>query len=167
MNGIKFADVASKISVFIGKTCGIFYATAIILAVNEVIARYVFDAPTSWSLEIIMALCGSTWLLSAGAVTQQQRHITVTVMELVVSKATWRWMQRLALAISMLAVAGLIWAAWDPAMHAATYIERSGSAFNPPLPTYFKVLLLVAACLFFVQLAANLVLSFSNEEEAV
>ncbi|CZF81538.1 Tripartite ATP-independent periplasmic transporters, DctQ component [Grimontia celer] len=165
MNLVKLANTASKASVFIGKSSGVFYAVAIVLAVTEVIARYVFNSPTSWNLEIIMALCGSAWLLSAGAVTQQQRHITVTVMELVVSESVWKWMQRLALVISLFAVAGLIWAAFDPAIHAINNIERSGSAFNPPLPTYFKALLLCAGVLFFIQLLANLILSFDEEAE--
>ncbi|MCF7353162.1 TRAP transporter small permease [Vibrio sp. CK2-1] len=149
-------DSVGKFSHFIGKSCGILYLTAVLLAVTEVILRYVFESPSAWNLEIVMALCGTAWLLSVGAVTQQQRHITVTVMELVVGQRVWRKMQKLAIVISIVAVLGLAWSAWEPALHSFSYLERSGSAFNPPLPSYLKVLLLVACFLYLIQLLANL-----------
>ncbi|CCN33605.1 putative TRAP-type mannitol/chloroaromatic compound transport system small permease component-like protein [Vibrio nigripulchritudo SO65] len=156
MNQNGWTNWAGRLSVFIGKTCGVFYFVAIVLAVVEVILRYVFESPTTWNLEVIMALCGSAWLLSAGAITQQQRHITVTVLELVISPQKWRWLQKFALVLSFTAVAGLLWAVWEPAMHSFDYLERSGSAFNPPLPSYLKVLLMFACVLYMLQIAANL-----------
>ncbi|MEF1310127.1 TRAP transporter small permease subunit [Vibrio mytili] len=165
MNKQVHIDPVGKFSTFLGKSCGILYLTAIILAVAEVILRYVFEAPSAWNLEIVMALCGSAWLLSVGAVTQQQRHITVTVMELVVGKRIWNKMQKLAIVISMLAVGGLAWAAWEPAINSFSYLERSGSAFNPPLPSYLKVLLLVACIFYLLQLLANLVAKDKTQGE--
>ncbi len=149
-------ETISKISVFIGKCCGVFYFTAILLSVYEVILRYIFDAPTAWAFEVIMILVGLAWLLSIGAVTQQNRHITVTFLEIVVSKKVWRIMQKIAIILSLLAVLGLLWAAFPPAIHAIKYVERSGSAFNPPSPSLMKVMLAVACILYILQLMANL-----------
>ena len=156
----KKIDFVGKVSVFIGKSCGYDTNTP---AGFEYPADPLFD-PTlnAIVLEIVMALCATAWLLSVGAVTQQQRHITVTVMELMVSKRIWLIMQKIAILISMVAVCGLAWSAWEPALHNFSYLERSGSAFNPPLPSYLKVLLFATCFLYFIQLLANL-LSTHND----
>lgn len=151
----RFSEYVSKSSVFLGKTCAIFYLSAIGLSVIEVFMRYVLDAPTAWTTETVMALCGTAWLLSIGAVTQQNRHITVTAVELLVGERLWNRMSRIAILVSILAAAGMFWAAFDPAVSSLTSIERSGSAFNPPTPSFMKVMLALACVLYALQLLAN------------
>ena len=155
---IKFIEI---VSTFIGKCCGIFYISAITLSVYEVFTRYVLNAPTVWTTEAVMALCGTAWLLSAAAVTQQNRHITVTVLELVVGVKIWRLMKRVAIVLSLLAIIGLLWANWEPFLRTINNIERSGSAFNPPLPTYLKVTIIFTLVIYIVQLFAEFLKSIS------
>ena len=152
-----FSNAIGRLSVFLGKSCGVFYLAAIALSAYEVFMRYVLDAPTAWTSETIMALCATAWLLCAGAVTQQHRHITVTVMEMLVGAALWRRMAKLALLLSALAVAGLLYCAWDPMIAAINSVQRSGSAFDPPTPTYLKTMLVIAGALYLLQILANLV----------
>lgn len=83
-----FVEHMGKISVFLGKACGVFYIAAIALSVYEVFMRYALDAPTSWTFETIMVLVATAWLFCVGAITQQRRHITVTTMELLVNLFT-------------------------------------------------------------------------------
>ncbi|MGR3749649.1 TRAP transporter small permease subunit [Paracoccus sp. (in: a-proteobacteria)] len=151
-----FIDGIGRLNVFLGKACGVLYVAAILLSLYEIVARYALNQPTVWTPEIIMSLCATAWLLSAGTVTQQNRHITVTVMELVVGHRVWTMMRRAALVASMLAVAGLFWASWPSFMRTVGHLERSGSAFNPPLPSYLKFMILVALILYLLQLLANL-----------
>lgn len=152
-----FIRIIGKLSVLVGKACGPFYVTAIVLSLYEVFTRYVLDAPTVWTTEAIMCAIGSAWMLSVGAVTQQNRHITVTVLELVLGRKLWAVLTKVSLVFSMLAVGGLLWATSIPAMHAVERMERSGSAFNPPLPTYLKVLLVAALVMYLLQLFARLI----------
>lgn len=153
----KLSTLAGKLSVFLGRSCGVVYLTAIVLSVYEVFLRYALDAPTAWTSETIMALCATAWMLSVGAVTQQHRHITVTVMEILVGERAWRRMAKLAVLLSMLAAAGLMYACWDPMLSSLQSVQRSGSAFDPPTPTYVKTMLVAACGLYLLQLAANLV----------
>ena len=150
-----FVETMGRVSVFLGKACGPFYLAAIGLSVYEVFTRYALNAPTVWTTEAVMALCGTAWLLSAGAVTQQNRHITVTVMEIVVGSKAWMLMRRIALVLSVVAIIGLLWANWGPFMQATTHLERSGSAFNPPLPSYLKAMIVIALTVYSLQLVAN------------
>ena len=104
----RFVESVGKLSVFLGRVCGIFYLAAIGLSVFEVIMRYAFNAPTSWTSETIMMLVATAWLLCVGAVTQQRRHITVTTMELLVGEKLWNRVSKVAILISIVGVVGLI-----------------------------------------------------------
>ena len=160
-----FVAAVGRLSVFIGKACGVLYIAAIGLSVFEVFMRYVLSAPTTWTNETIMALCGTAWLLSVGAVTQRQRHITVTFLELLVPASVWRAMGLFAIVASLLAVAGLAYAGWQPAAEALHMVQRSGSAFNPPLPAYLKTMLIVACALYLLQLLANLASRYRGKHD--
>ncbi|MBX2886860.1 MAG: TRAP transporter small permease [Granulosicoccus sp.] len=152
----KFVLGIGKLSVFVGKACGMFYLAAIALSVYEVFMRYALDSPTSWTSETIMLLVATAWLLCVGAVTQQQRHITVTTMELLVGQRIWSKMKKIAIAISILGVAGLVVMLWGPMVKVLQSPQTTGSAFDPPSPTYVKTMFVVAGCLYLLQLIANL-----------
>lgn len=160
----RFVDAVGGVSVFTGRCCGVFYLAAIALSVAEVFMRYALDAPTVWASECVMALVASAWMLSAGAVTRQNRHITVTVLETVFGKKAWRRLARAAGAVAALAVAGLLYACWEPMLSALNSIQRSGSAFNPPLPSFVKTLLVVSCVLYLLQLLAALAAPRGEEE---
>ncbi|KPD11876.1 TRAP transporter small permease subunit [Phaeobacter sp. 11ANDIMAR09] len=152
----KLVEPIGRLSVFLGKACGVFYLAAIGLSVYEVFMRYALGAPTSWTSETIMALVATAWLFCVGAVTQQRRHITVTTMELLVGEQVWRRMKRIAIVISMLGVGGLIIMLWGPMVKVLAAPQTTGSAFDPPIPTYVKTAFFFAGALYFLQLLANL-----------
>lgn len=159
----RFSAACGKVSVFVGRCCGVLYLAAIALSLCEVFFRYALDAPTAWAAESVTALCASAWLLSAAAVTRQRRHIIVTALELLAGAAAWRRMAKFAILLAMLAFAGLLAACWEPMISSLRAVQRSGSAFNPPTPTYFKTLIVASCVLCLFQLAANLRDAFSDE----
>ena len=150
-----YVNIMGRDSVFLGKACGMFYLAAIGLSVFEVVMRYAFDAPTSWTSETIMALVATAWLFCVGAVTQQRRHITVTTMELVVGPVVWRRMKKFAIFLSLLGAAGIVIMLWGPMLKVLESPRSSGSAFDPYIPTYIKTAFVFAAVLYFLQLLAN------------
>jgi TRAP-type C4-dicarboxylate transport system permease small subunit len=152
----RFVESVGKLSVFLGRVCGMFYLAAIGLSVFEVIMRYAFNAPTAWTSETIMMLVATAWLLCVGAVTQQRRHITVTTMELILGERLWNRLSKVAISISMVGVAGLVIMLWGPMVKVLKNPQTTGSAFDPPSPTYIKTMLVVAAILYLLQLLANL-----------
>lgn len=151
-----FIEHVGKLSVFLGKACGAFYIAAIALSVYEVFMRYALGSPTSWTSETIMVLVATAWLFCVGAVTQQRRHITVTTMELLVGVVVWNRMKKIAILISLIGVAGLIIMLWGPMAKILKAPQSTGSAFDPYTPTYIKTAFVAAACLYFLQLLANL-----------
>ena len=162
---LKLARSIDSLSIFVGRLCGPLYFLAICTMAFEVIARKFFNAPQVWSLEIVIALVGTAWMLSAAPVTQQNRHITVTVVEIVVSSALWKKFQVIALVISALAIIGLMFAVEAGFSKAfGGTIERTGSAFNPPLKSYFKILIEFALLLYLLQVIACLIRKLVPEE---
>ena len=156
----KFVVVTGRVNVFIGYACGVLFFSCVLISTMEVMLRYAFDRPTAWSFEVVMALCATVWAVSVGYVTERRRHIAITMLQLVVSKRAWNILLLVQMVISVFAVGMLLWALYDPVVSSLTHLERSGSAFNPALPAYLKVILFVGGVLYLLQLSANIIVWF-------
>jgi len=84
-SGGTFDRAVDHVSRFLGLAVGNLYLIAAFCTMWEVVARYVFHSPTQWVFEVVMVLCASAWMLSAGFVTLQKRHIGITVFYLMVA----------------------------------------------------------------------------------
>ena len=153
----RFCDTVDGVSVFLGYASGAFYAACIAISAAEVVLRYGFGAPTVWSAELTMVLCSSAWILAVGYVTEHRRHISITMLELLVSPKVWHWLRLFQIVVAIAAVSVLAWAAWGPAMKVLRRAEYSGSALNSLEPSYFKVMLVIGCLLYILQLLSNLV----------
>ncbi|WP_417480648.1 TRAP transporter small permease subunit [Maricaulis maris] len=148
----------SRISIAIGYACAPLYLVSLLVAVREVIMRYFFHAPSDWAFEVTLTLCAVAWALSVGYVGQQNRHIAITFLHDLVRPSRKRVLDVVTLLLTALAFVALACATFPPAYEALTQVERTGSAFNPPMPAVLKPILFLAAILGVVQTLANLVL---------
>ncbi|UES49891.1 TRAP transporter small permease subunit [Roseibium aggregatum] len=153
----RYADVMDSVSVFIGHGCSVLFFACIAVSALEVVMRYGFDSPTVWSTELAMTLCASAWVLAVGYVTQRHRHISITMIETLVSPRVWRVMRLLQMVIAAGAVLVLTMALWDPMLKVLKRTEHSGTALNSIQPTYLKILLVAGCILYILQLAANII----------
>ena len=153
----RFSDTVDSLSVFLGYASGAFYFACIAISAVEVVLRYAFNSPTVWSTELAMVLCSSAWIVSVGYVTEHRRHISITMLELLVPPKVWHWLRLFQILVAIAAVSVLAWAAWGPAMKVLKRAEYSGSALNSLEPSYFKVLLVIGCALYILQLLSNLV----------
>lgn len=141
---------------FSGIGVSLLYLIAAGATLWEVVARYVFNSPTQWAFEVVMVLCAATWMLSAGYITLKQRHIGITVIHNIVSpKAQWR-LDLFASSIGIVALFLLLSDASMRAYMAIDHIERTGSAFNSPMPMVLKTLLMLGGVMYLAQLTVNL-----------
>jgi C4-dicarboxylate transporter DctM subunit len=90
-------DKVNLSAAFLSGTCLISIA---ILVTYEVCARYLFNAPTTWVLEVSIYLCLASVFLSGGYVLQQDNHICV---DLVTGALPQRTRARLGLITSLAA----------------------------------------------------------------
>lgn len=99
----------------------------------EVVARYVFNAPTVWGMELAVLLFGPYFLFGGPYLLHLKGHVA---LDLVRQRLSIKWVRRLDLinypvivvfcAILLYFSAPSAWSAW-------TYRETSFSAWNPPI----------------------------------
>ncbi|MEM9029574.1 MAG: TRAP transporter large permease subunit [Pseudomonadota bacterium] len=154
--GGTFAKVVDHMSRFTGLAVGNLYIVCAAVTLYEVVARYVFNAPTQWAFEVVMVLCASAWMLSAGFVTLQKRHIGITVFYLMASDR-WKWrLDLFAMLVGVFALYMLISDTLIRALESIDLIERAGSAFNSPQPMFLKTVLVAGLFIYLIQLLVNL-----------
>jgi len=153
---VQHQNAIDHVSHFTGISASVLYLIAVFATLYEVFARYLFNAPTEWAYEIVMVLVATCWMLSAGYITFRQRHIAVTVFSHAASPAVrWR-LELFSNIVGLLAIFILTVDSMSEAVEAFHRIEKSGTAFNSPMPTFLKVLLTIGATLYLAQLSVNL-----------
>ncbi|ETX28851.1 TRAP transporter small permease subunit [Roseivivax isoporae] len=147
---------------------GLVFAAGIVVAmlilIQEVVLRYVFNDPTIWAHETTVFLCGVAFVYGGLYCAARDSHIRVVLVYDTLGPRMRRLFDIAISAVCAVASAFFAWAAWLMVSRAAfapdgaIRLERSGSAWNPPYPGLVKIfLLLVMAALAvqFVVLAWN------------
>ncbi|HBT43394.1 MAG TPA: C4-dicarboxylate ABC transporter permease [Rhodospirillaceae bacterium] len=155
-SGGTFDRAVDHFSRFLVLAVGNLYLIAAFCTMWEVVARYVFHSPTQWVFEVVMVLCASAWMLSAGFVTLQKRHIGITVFYLMASERVRWWLDLFAMVVGVIALYMLVSDTLVRALESIDLVERGGSAWNSPLPMMLKTILFAGLFLYLVQLLVNL-----------
>lgn len=154
--GTAFNTSVDHFSRFLGLAVGNLYLLAAFCTMWEVVARYVFHSPTQWAFEVVMVLCASAWMLSAGFVTLKKRHIGITVFYLMASERTRWWLDLFAMVVGVFALYMMVSDTMIRALESIDLVERGGTAWNSPLPMVIKTVLVTGLFVYLVQLLVNL-----------
>ncbi len=147
-------------NLWLGKQVAWLYLGAVVITFYEVVARYVFNAPTTWAFEITIFLCAAGYMLSGPNVTAEDKHIAITsLVEISGPRRRW-WMRLVSLVVGLFGMAGLVYGSWTSGLRAFTIWERTGSAYNSPTPALIKPIITIAGILVLLQLALQLVRHF-------
>ncbi|MEM9632273.1 MAG: TRAP transporter small permease [Pseudomonadota bacterium] len=147
---------------------GLLFAAGIVVSMlvllNEVLLRYLFNAPTIWAHETTIFLCGAAFIYGGLYCTARNRHIRVVLIYDALPGSVRRVFDIVISLICALASGTFAWAAWLMVQRAAFRpdgsfrLERSGSAWDPVFPGTIKVFLLIILSVMAVQF---LVLAFN------
>ncbi|MEO1492762.1 MAG: TRAP transporter large permease subunit [Pseudomonadota bacterium] len=160
--GAGFNRIVDHISRFTGLAVGKLYLVAAGLTFYEATARHLFNAPTQWTAEVVMVLCAVAWMLSAGFVTLQKRHIGITVFYLMAGPRVRWWLDLFAMVVGVFALYMLVSDTLIRALEAIDIGELLGSAWNSPQPMVLKTVLVLGLFLYLVQLLVNLSRHFQS-----
>lgn len=147
-----------RISHLVGVIAAWLIAPLVFATVYEVIARYVFNAPTIWAYEIGYLMTGSGFLLGMAYALSRDAHIRIDVFSTNMS-------QRTKAIIDIVCYVGLllpflVWLTtvlWRRALEAIASGEKSGqSAWNPVLWP-FRTVFLIAFALLILQVIAEVI----------
>ena len=139
-----------------------FYVIAALATLFEVFSRYALNKPTYWAFETVMVLCAAAWMLSSGYITLKKRHIGITVIHGLASVRQRWWLDLFAMLVGVVALYMLLADASIRAYISIERVERSGSAFNSPLPMMMKSLMMTGAFMYLAQLMMNLYRHFES-----
>ncbi|WP_175549185.1 TRAP transporter small permease subunit [Litoreibacter ascidiaceicola] len=141
------------------------FAIAILISVYEVFARYLFDKPTIWAFELTVMLCATGYFIAGGYVTQQRRHIGITVIHDMVSPRIRYGLDIFGNCMGIFAMSVLIWSGWGPAERALIRGETAGTPWDPPSPQILKPMIVIGATLIVLQLLSHLFQLIKNGPE--
>ena len=85
---VKFRNVLSRINKIAAITSGILVVVIMLMTVFEVVGRYAFNSPTSWSIELSGYLLLISVFLAASYTLEKRGHVQVDVIIDVLPKKT-------------------------------------------------------------------------------
>jgi TRAP-type C4-dicarboxylate transport system permease small subunit len=140
---------------------GLVFAVGIVasmaILINEVVLRYVFNAPTIWAHETTIFLCGVAFIYGGLYCTARDRHIRVVLIYDALPPGARRVFDVIISLVCAASSAMFAYAAWLMVQRAAFRpdgsfrLERSGSAWDPVYPGLLKVFLLAVLSVMAVQ----------------
>ncbi len=126
-------------------------------AFGEVVARYIFNSPTHWTLEITLILAALHYLFAGPQTSALEAHIAVTAVTDKLPAKTRSVLQQFGRIVAFGCCAVLAWASYNQALFSWDLNERSGTTFNTPMPIILKAALLAVAILMGLQAVASFV----------
>lgn len=139
------------------------FVVIVVLMTYEVIARYVFNAPTIWAHEVAGFIAAAAFIFGGAYCMVENSHMRITAFvdgNRPVLAAISKWLSVVAGSIYLSGLAFSAWrmsedalfrfalnGAWDP--------ERSGSTWNTPAPAFLKLALCLGAILFLLVLVGK------------
>lgn len=146
-----------RFSRFVGRTVCWLFLIAVIISVFEVVSDWVFDSPTIWVHDLTIILCSACFLLGGAFAMQRQEHIRITVLYDLFPKSTRRWVDILSLALALFYIVLLTYFATVAAIESIGRVERSGRAWDFPMPMVVRTFFSLGCMLLTAQITAHLI----------
>jgi TRAP-type mannitol/chloroaromatic compound transport system permease small subunit len=154
-----------RLALAVGGVAAWLFILAILISVYEVVMRYAFGSPSSWTLPTTTTLCLAGFALGGAYCMARREHIRISfVPDKLGPRGRWAG-ELLALCVGVFYLVGLVHAVWLDAKTSVLKFDFSG-AWSPeltpgpphwPLPTIGKLALLAGAALFLAVVAAHLI----------
>lgn len=140
-----------RVSSLVGRSFSFLFLICMLIIAWEVIARYVFGAPTIWAHDATTALCAVGFIVSGVYTLVRGQHIRITVLYDLFPAPVKRVLDGVAYAIAIAFLGLLAYQAFGSALKSIRMGETAGTASQIPLPPIIKTALLIAAALMLLQ----------------
>lgn len=145
-----------RISRFVGNRVCWLFLIAVIVSVYEVVSDFAFDAPTIWAHDLTIILCSACFLLGGAYAMQRREHIRITVVYDHLPGGVKRWLDIVGLALALFYIGLLAWFATGAAIESIGLVERSGRAWDFPMPMVVRIFFALGSLLLAAQIASHL-----------
>ena len=154
---------------FAGRGIGWLVFVAMGISVVEVVARYGFNNPTSWVHESVVFLIAVTFALGGPVALARNKHIRVRVIYDYVKPEKRRWLDVVNDGVTFIFCTFMTYAAYTM-FYRSTHdplgqwtLERSGTSWNPPIPSFVKGIILIAVVVMAVQALLHFIQSLQGK----
>ncbi|MDO5640974.1 MAG: TRAP transporter small permease subunit [Paracoccus sp. (in: a-proteobacteria)] len=135
-----FVRVVTAINRALFRLAGLAILLMVPLLLYAVVMRYVFNAPSSWAMELAVLIFGPYFLLGGPYLLHTGGHVSLDLVSRAVRPETNRLFLLVNYPIIMAFCAILLAYAWPFALDSFTYRETSYSTWNPPVwPVKFAI----------------------------
>jgi TRAP-type mannitol/chloroaromatic compound transport system permease small subunit len=159
-------DAFNRFSRWLGEKCSIVYLVSMVIIAYEVFARYVFNAPSIWVHESVIALSAIGFLVGGLYALERREHIAITFVYQLMPPKVRRVIDLFTAVIAVAYLIGLGYGAFVIAKNSWRVGETSGSAWNQPTPMLIKTVLAVTVSLMIVHLLGHIVLMLRGRDDA-
>lgn len=143
-------------SSLVGRRVCWLFLIAVFASVYEVAADFAFGAPTIWVHDLTIILCSACFLLGGAYAMQRREHIRITVLYDYFPESVKRRADILGLALALFYMALLSYFATTAAIESIGLVERSGRAWDFPMPMVVRISFSLGSLLLTVQIASHL-----------
>ena len=150
---LKSVDVINE---YVGRWVSYLGAVMTGIMMFEVVARYVFQSPTIWAMEVNQALLCAYTALAGGHILLYGSHVNVEIVYGLMSVRKRALTDLVTSVFSFAFIGTLVWTSYESAMEAWEYWEVSLSLFAmPQFPV--RVVIPIGSALLFLQLTAKFI----------
>ena len=145
-----------RLSIWIGNTFSWVFLIAVVLTCYEIFMDSVFDAPTIWVHDSTVMLSALGFLFGGAYALQQDAHIRITSIYQKFSPNLKRWCDILGYVLALFYLILLAYKTGEQALEAIMIVERSGRAWNVPIPMVVRTALFLGTALLIAQAVVKL-----------
>lgn len=129
----RFAAAVENFNVFAGYASGVVVVVTSLIIVFEVLVRYFLKWPTDWEIEASIILLIIATFMSAGFTQLKRGHVTIEVLEHVLSPTVNYWRMLAGDALSLIFCAFVAFNSWELFHEAWVEGRVSNSVWGPPM----------------------------------
>ncbi len=91
-----FAATLTGLNLWLGYLAGVLVAVSAVLLTGEVMARYIFNSPSDWGLELCILMLIAATFMAAGHTLAARAHVNIDIVDHLMSGSLNRWRLLLA-----------------------------------------------------------------------
>ena len=162
-----FFRIVEAVSDWSGKIFSFIALVVMVVIGYEVVARYIFNAPTIWATETMTYLCGAYYIMGGAYTLHLRGHVNVDAIYGIFSPRTRAILDMVTFPIFFIFTGALLWTSADFSWSSIGLRETTGTVAN--LPVYpFKIMLPIATFLLILQAVCHFIrdckLAFTGKE---
>lgn len=152
----KILALIDAISTWTGKAVSILSLFTAVIITYEIVARELFNSPTTWAAESTVFACAILYLLGGAWTLLQDGHVRVDLLHNRFSPRTKAIVEVVTFVPFALYIGVMLWATTKYAMQSVELRETTMTPWNPPIYP-IKIVMVVALVLLLLQQTAKVV----------